>query len=133
MLTFRERVISPVCCDEIQKYLVIQLRVPFWPFVDVKNVKPIWKAIVNYHPDHLSELLEKQDGLSNEWPVANYCPFCGAKVPEVVPAEPDPNKKYCVVTDGGYYCDTCSERLHVCECYPPEHLWKAEVDDKTGA
>jgi hypothetical protein len=59
------------------------------------------------------------DWHKKEVPGARFCPFCGALTPEMrLRAKPPPD--LCVVTDGGYYCDTCGERLRSCRCLPPE-------------
>jgi len=47
-----------------------------------------------------------------------YCPYCGQKLPEL--QDVDPPGPVVAVSDGGYYCDTCSERLDSCWCYPLE-------------
>ena len=52
-----------------------------------------------------------------------FCPFCGKALPELIKKNKPP-KNVCVVTDGGYYCDTCKERLDNCKCYPPEARWR---------
>lgn len=57
---------------------------------------------------------------------ASFCPFCGQKLPEIKRRE-KPISPICKVTDGGYYCDTCGERLHACKCYPCEFAW--EIDE----
>lgn len=61
------------------------------------------------------------DGVRKSPPVVTHCPFCGTPVPEIVPRET--TNKICRVIDGGYYCDTCGERLHACRCMPPEYAW----------
>jgi hypothetical protein len=53
---------------------------------------------------------------------AKYCPFCAAPVPPIVPRQTA--EKICSVTDGGYYCDTCKERLIGCTCMAPEYAWR---------
>lgn len=65
-----------------------------------------------------------RDGLrrrrrSEEPPDVRFCPFCAAPVPRTRRMERPP-LDLCVVTDGGYYCDTCFERLNGCLCLPPE-------------
>lgn len=55
---------------------------------------------------------------------AKHCPFCGTPVPEIEKLTVD--VPICTVTDGGYYCDTCSKRLNECKCYPPEWPWKVK-------
>lgn len=52
-----------------------------------------------------------------------FCPFCGQAVPEIQPRQKPPGK-IAKITDGGYYCDTCGDRLNECECYPPEWNWE---------
>lgn len=60
--------------------------------------------------------------LDNKTIDCDYCPFCGKKLPEIRPRQK--KMKVCVVTDGGYYCDTCGNRLHACRCPPPEFAWE---------
>jgi hypothetical protein len=57
----------------------------------------------------------------------SFCPFCGASPPQIRPRK-NPPAKVRKITDGGYYCDTCKERLNACECHPPEHLWEINPD-----
>lgn len=52
-----------------------------------------------------------------------HCPFCGTKLPKVE-VDTDPPQPLCVVTDGGYYCDTCKERLNACECNHPAAAYR---------
>lgn len=48
-----------------------------------------------------------------------FCPYCGTKMPEIrlKDSPPVPIRE---ITDGGYYCDTCEERLIGCGCWPTE-------------
>ena len=55
----------------------------------------------------------------------DFCPFCGQKLPPIRMKDPLP-EPVMTMDDGGYYCSTCHERLHCCECRPPEEMW--EVD-----
>lgn len=52
-----------------------------------------------------------------------FCPFCGAAVP-AIRLRKRPPKRIRVVTDGGYYCDTCKLRLESCGCASIERLWE---------
>lgn len=52
-------------------------------------------------------------------PQPKFCPFCAAVIPKMRLMK-EPPKDIAVVTDGGYYCDTCQERLSSCMCLPPE-------------
>ncbi len=55
----------------------------------------------------------------------SFCPYCGMKLPTPVKTTPllSPIRK---VTDGGYYCDTCGERLMCCHCWPELVGWRLE-------
>jgi hypothetical protein len=48
----------------------------------------------------------------------NFCPFCGTKVPQLQLKQPVP-EGICKITDGGYYCGTCHQRLMNCKCHSP--------------
>jgi len=52
-----------------------------------------------------------------------FCPHCGTKLPEVRLKTPAP-KDVCIVSDGGYNCDTCKQRLRQCKCKSPEFLYE---------
>ncbi len=68
-------------------------------------------------------LFKKISGLVDVAAVS-FCPFCGARVPGVRRrAELPP--RVMVIVDGGYYCDTCGERLDACDCPSPETMWEA--------
>lgn len=51
------------------------------------------------------------------------CPFCGADVPPIRVSS-NPPKYVCLITDGGYYCSTCDERLNEYRCADPARLWE---------
>ena len=55
----------------------------------------------------------------------SFCPYCGTKLPTPVKTTPllHPIRK---VTDGGYYCDTCGDRLACCRCWPELVGWRLE-------
>ncbi len=68
-----------------------------------------------------------EDGWFSRTALAKHCPFCGQKLPELrIVDAPGP---VCTVTDGGYYCDTCGDRLDSCQCYPPEACFVAWGDE----
>jgi hypothetical protein len=56
------------------------------------------------------------------------CPYCRKKLPKMVPLKSPPSP-LCRVVDGGYYCDTCKERLSSCYCYPAEAGYGPEGDE----
>jgi len=47
-----------------------------------------------------------------------HCPWCGTKLPQMQ-LKPKFPSRVCTVTDGGYRCDTCRERLISCSCASP--------------
>jgi hypothetical protein len=106
----------PNCCENV-KYLV-SLHVDDSYFtadckeehLKLKNEAPKWKC--------------KESGESNRYFDVEYCPCCGKKLPKVRLRKNQP-KKIVVISDGGYYCDTCGERLTNCWCSPPEHRWES--------
>jgi len=55
-----------------------------------------------------------------------FCPWCAAEVPGLV-KQPDPAEHYTCYSDGGYYCDECSERLQGCFCLPAVCAWKVRT------
>ncbi len=71
-----------------------------------------------------------------EWIMAgesiNFCPWCGKKLPELIKSETPP-EPLCRVTDGGYYCDTCGERLHGCQCHPPWAAYEVKNERTQGS
>jgi hypothetical protein len=108
--------VTPGCCQghgdtELENILNIQSRTGLvtlgfslrdWSlFYNGENVNPIWVLC--------------------SIPVI-FCPFCGKKLPEII-ERPNPPKRICTVTDGGYYCDTCQERLCACKCEIPWMRW----------
>ena len=60
-------------------------------------------------------------------PNPEYCPFCSYPLPKMVRKEPPP-PHICRVTDGGYYCDTCKQRLNECICDPPGAAFEQYIE-----
>lgn len=52
-----------------------------------------------------------------------WCPCCGSHLP-AVRMKSVQSPSLCVCTDGGYYCDTCNERLDCCWCDPIESAYE---------
>lgn len=80
-----------------------------------------WKLRVDIH----FQLLFKHT--FDNIPIVRFCPYCGQKLPKMVLKKAPPqNSHLCTVTDGGYYCDTCNERLDACICDPVSILLEEE-------
>jgi hypothetical protein len=82
-----------------------------------------WETLVYNKAARELRTLELQGArdaeIAKEQPAAKFCPYCGAPLPTmrrkaIIPAT------VMRVTDGGYYCDTCKERMSNCFCDPPE-------------
>ena len=56
----------------------------------------------------------------------SYCPFCGAKLPEVELAPKPKGKIYTLAYDGDY-CGTCDERSMACNCRPPAARYRIKT------
>jgi hypothetical protein len=104
--------ITPHCCREMEYFASVYLSMDIYRDGGDKKV-PKW---------HVRTWDESYQCKSER--EAKFCPHCGTPVPKVVPS--NYKGKICKVTDGGYYCDTCGERLMACKCKPSEFAWKAE-------
>ena len=108
---------TPRCCEEVIQYRSVYLRYPEDAIYGSnkngqKGFKPQWVTGIN------DQAGERVSGPA----IARYCPHCGTPTPEII--KRSTKKKICVVTDGGYYCDTCKERLRECQCALPEYAWE---------
>lgn len=108
----------PTCCQESRDYpaAIFQLSVYDGDSREAEGswLAPLVKAFE-------TQRLRRRD--FNNPPEAKFCTYCGTALPEMKRKAEFPTYT-CVVTDGGYYCDTCKERLHACRCLPPEHAWE---------
>jgi hypothetical protein len=117
----------PSCCAAIQKYPVITFSVN--DDDDTATAEGSWRIRVGerFHSDFFTgDICEYISGFPNP----EYCPFCGSTLPNMVRKDPPP-PNICRVTDGGYYCDTCKERLNGCICDPPAAAFEPERPLKT--
>lgn len=105
------------CCDEAKGYHAVRFSVDIYDS-DEPPKEGRW-----YLPESES-LARHRQSRDPDWhkkkpPEPKFCPFCGTAVPKMR-LKADPPKDLCRVTDGGYYCDTCGERLNGCLCLPAE-------------
>lgn len=95
-----------------------------------KCCEPAGKAIrfsVNVNVDDAedSDLVKAGRWTVGAHPVA-FCPFCSRKLPEM---RRKSTGKTCRVTDGGYYCAACNERLDACLCDPMDAAFGAANEE----
>jgi hypothetical protein len=118
-------VVRPNCCHAIQKYPVLSFVVNYHES-DSITASGKWHIGTSdsfwydFYTEDLTKYIE-------DMPEPEYCPFCGTHVPNMVRKNPPP-PHVCRVTDGGYYCDTCKQRLNECICDPPSAAFEACVD-----
>jgi hypothetical protein len=107
------------CCPESSTYHAIYFSVD--PYME--PTKGRWQSTESKY------LAEKRWLAGGEEfpdrPEVKFCPFCASPVPKMR-MKPEPPAEIMRCTDGGYYCDTCSERLMECRCLPPEAAFEPE-------
>lgn len=104
----RRQYVTPECCATVRRHATVFLYYPF----DRRELvlfagKPIWGVRAWSEEYQMVATVP-----------AGACPHCAKAVPDVV--ERPVVEPVCAVTDGGYRCATCGERLDVCDCLPPE-------------
>jgi uncharacterized protein with PIN domain len=102
------QVITPECCHEIKTSKLIILSLDNYDDTTTSNAR--W--VLNGH-----------DLKANYMPT--FCPYCGTKLPKIK-RKAHISEDICVITDGGYYCDTCQDRLNNCLCDLPQTAF--EID-----
>lgn len=114
------------CCDAIQEYPVISFTARLgedgkltgsgdWT---VRVSDKFWNE---YNGGHYRDYVQGM-------PAVEYCPFCATPVPVMALKNPLP-VTICRVTDGGYYCDNCNERLDTCLCDPPSSAFEPCIEE----
>lgn len=122
------------CCDEGRKFL--RVAYPSSLHYDemsreqvmeyVEDNPPQWGIVAKSVSDPKADPDDPFDRQGwSQFVAVEACPWCRSVVPEM--KRNRRVKKVMVCTDGGYYCDTCEERLNCCECRPLTHMWT--VDD----
>ncbi len=110
---------NPQCCDYAKKYILLRYAEYYTdnPRHFLETI-PFWR-INGSRP-------EQEDYIpASEESQIHFCPNCGKKLPQIKMKEVLP-EKVMVISDGGYYCDTCGERLHACTCTHPEEMWELD-------
>lgn len=147
------KLLTPGCCPEMIDFASI-IAVIDWGDCDLRGetsaeMEPEWR-IQTFDPywtsrhSHATTEEERKAGIVIErdsdgeeteyhttpfWkldprPAPKFCPFCSASVPKLVRKKRPP--KVQLVSDGGYYCDTCEQRVSECVCPYPEQAWEVE-------
>lgn len=107
----KDKRITPKCCEKVQTFQAVFLDIPDDFYEGNNDTPPKW--VVSCKSDQFD---------CEGWRQAHFCPFCGTTMPEIVRVDTG-EYKVCACTDGGYYCDTCNERIRHCQCFPPTHQW----------
>lgn len=123
--------VTPRCCEQMLKTPCIYLALDNVYEEGGDDNPPRWKMRAFTTWDNIKAGMDGEEQqrinikheLQETSVEAKACPFCGTPVPTIVPRDTT-GKKICKITDGGYYCDTCNERLMACRCYPPEWNWQ---------
>lgn len=124
----RRLFVTPGCCDDVEQHRTIFLE--YLQLTDDEEGReetdmfagrPEWATRAWYaHAPGDKDIGDDGFPATVE---ATFCPHCGQHVPEII-ERPDVKVPICKVTDGGYYCATCEERLMGCECHPPEYKYQ---------
>lgn len=114
------------CCEDARRYYAVRFSAdPHKEFrTSQEDPSPKWvitedEYLGRYRKTYASE------GSKRAAPEVKFCPFCGVGVPKMVPSKAPPRDMF-RCTDGGYYCDTCEERLMSCLCLPLEAGYEPE-------
>lgn len=109
--------VTPTCCAAVQENHTIFLRHDYKDVISGQSdaIKPEWRVMA----------WTTVDGWAG-WNsiMASFCPHCATPVPSIRRCQRQ--KPVCRIIDGGYYCDTCHERLMSCTCLPVEFNWEPE-------
>ena len=110
--------VTPDCCHDVGQHCTVFLSWSFAPLNPALNPfegKPSWFALGQ----------DMELGCPVRVSVC-VCPHCGTRLPAIEKVDDVGIAPVCAVSDGGYHCDTCRERLVCCRCYPPETRWQPQ-------
>jgi hypothetical protein len=105
----------PQCCDKVK-------------FAVYFSVDPLdqWNGPGWYvSPNKENLTYDERDELIGMELEAEYCPFCGAEMPDIV-KRGDPPEPLAVPNDGHTHCETCGERIRSCCCHYPSAAYKVK-------
>lgn len=111
------------CCPDGARIVALRYD-PIQVFYTEHATRDAFLAAARENPPRWSiSVLDDHSQIRRDVAIA-VCPFCAEAVPDVR-LRARPPQRFCVVTDGGLYCDTCERRLDDCRCAPTECLWEA--------
>ena len=119
--TARRLIIVPGCCEASAKLATVALRFSYDDICEggeLQDREPQWELTGTHR-----RVLGSRHLTGNPRLRACFCPHCGTPMPRIQ-KRVEQLAPICTVTDGGYYCDTCNERLNSCNCWPPEANWE---------
>ncbi len=124
----RNLVIVPGCCEKSSKLMTVALQLSYDEIYEQNkeqdNCTPQW--VIN---SSFKECLEYTYREDLPRLIVKFCPHCATPMP-AIQLRQEPLFPVLSVADGGYYCDTCDERLSSCSCWPPEAKWEVVPKDK---
>ena len=115
----------PMCCEAARKWPAVTFSVDSGGDAGDSHTDP-GRWWVSQHREldlTLSSVTRHRYAPADAFPPPKFCPYCGTPLPEMRRKDPMP-PTVCRVTDGGYYCDTCHERLNCCLCDPPSSAFE---------
>ena len=118
------KIIVPQCCNYAKNYItLIYHKRDYTDKSYFLNNKPIW--IVRG-----CKQLKNNYAVTNSAKNINFCPSCGLKLPEIKKKRKSLLAKLKLMNtiDGGYYCNSCDERLIACQCSSPLEIWELEKE-----
>ena len=122
-------IVNPQCCPYAQRFITLVYAEYYSEDKEHFNeTKPFWVVRGSKMSDEeLTDNLREEKYPSNVEMQIYQCPSCGLHLPAIRKKDKPP-EKVMTMTDGGYYCDTCKERLMCCECARPEELLEIAHD-----
>ncbi len=114
----------PTCCVSARRYPAAVYYVRTLEVEDTSTAEGKWHASLHKEISQtIRDLEDYRSGRTYAWfdemPEPLCCTWCTTPLPKMRrKANPPPDVRK--ITDGGYYCDTCQERLSECECLPIE-------------
>lgn len=110
----------PMCCKAARLYPTILFEVDCYDGDTQANEGHWTTAKISDFDRFDPEYFTREDA----FPRPKFCPYCGTALP-AMRRKAVVSPSVCRVTDGGYYCDTCKERLHICLCDPCQSAFEA--------